>query len=74
MTLGVFRALRIAIKHGEKIFHFHDPEFIVAGLLLKIMGKHVIYDIHEDNSTALLEREYLPIAFRKVLIKNAIKT
>ena len=69
MTLGVFRALRIAIKHGEKIFHFHDPEFIVAGLLLKIMGKHVIYDIHEDNSTALLEREYLPIAFRKVLSK-----
>jgi glycosyltransferase involved in cell wall biosynthesis len=71
MTLGVYRALRAAISHGEKIFHFHDPEFIIAGLVLKIMGKEVIYDIHEDNSTALLEREYLPTKFR-VAISNLL--
>ncbi len=69
MTLGVYRALRSAIKHGDKIFHFHDPEFITAGLILKIMGKRVIYDIHEDNSSALLEREYLPKIFRDRIAK-----
>ena len=70
MTLGVWRALRVAMRQGSRIYHFHDPEFIPAALVLWVMGKRVIYDIHEDNSTALLEREYLPRALRSIIART----
>ncbi len=69
MSLGVWRALRLSLRQRAIVYHFHDPEFIAAGLLLRLFGKKVIYDVHEDNSTALLEREYLPRSLRKVLAR-----
>jgi glycosyltransferase involved in cell wall biosynthesis len=67
MSLGVWRALRLSLRQNAAIYHFHDPEFIPAGLLLRLFGKEVVYDVHEDNSTALLEREYLPRSLRTAL-------
>jgi glycosyltransferase involved in cell wall biosynthesis len=66
MTLGVGRALITALRQRGLVYHFHDPEFIPAALFLRLLGKTVIYDIHEDNSTALLEREYLPRFLRSI--------
>ncbi|MFT7692174.1 MAG: glycosyltransferase involved in cell wall biosynthesis [Candidatus Latescibacterota bacterium] len=69
MTLGVWRALKTALRQRGQIYHFHDPEFIPAALLMRLLGKKLIYDIHEDNSTALLEREYLPRPLRAALAR-----
>lgn len=69
MSLGVWRALRTALRQRGRIYHFHDPEFIPAALFLRLLGKCVIYDIHEDNSTALLEREYLPRTVRALVAR-----
>ena len=41
-------ALFKAIKVNADIYHFHDPELILTGLILKLFGKKVIYDVHED--------------------------
>ena len=60
MSLGVGRASLRALATPADLYHFHDPELIPAGLLLRLLGKRVVYDIHEDNRTALQEREYLP--------------
>lgn len=60
MSLGVARAFLEALATPADLYHFHDPELIPAGLLLRLLGKRVVYDIHEDNRTALREREYLP--------------
>ena len=64
MSLGVGRTLLKALGKRADLYHFHDPELIPAGLLLRLLGKSVVYDIHEDNRTALEEREYLPAPLR----------
>ena len=60
MTAGVVRAFLTALGTRADLYHFHDPELIPAGLLLRLLGKPVVYDIHEDNRTWLREREYRP--------------
>ena len=67
MSLGVGRAFLKALATPADIYHFHDPELICAGLLLRLLGKRVVYDIHEDNRTALQEREYLPSWLRSLV-------
>ena len=45
---------------GAKVFHFHDPELIPVGLLLWLMGKKVIYDIHEDVAQLMKLKKWVP--------------
>jgi glycosyltransferase involved in cell wall biosynthesis len=67
MTLGVLRVLVAALAERPAVFHIHDLELILAGLILRLLRRRVIYDVHEDYATALLEREYLPPRWRPVL-------
>lgn len=50
-----------AIGENGVIYHIHDPELIPVGLLLRLSGKTVIYDVHEYFS------EVIPIRFPKYL-------
>ena len=54
MTRTVWSAYRKAIKIDADIYHFHDSELIPIGLLLKLRGKRVIYDVHEDFPASIL--------------------
>ncbi len=67
MTKTVWTTYRKAIKIDADIYHFHDPELIPIGLLLKCHGKKVIYDVHEDYSEAILYKEWLPSQIRKIV-------
>ena len=49
-----------AIGEGAYIYHFHDPELIIAGIVLRLAGKRVIYDVHEDVVSDLKEKKWLP--------------
>jgi glycosyltransferase involved in cell wall biosynthesis len=53
---GLFR---LALKERATVYHFHDPELISIGLILKFFGKRVIYDVHEDYPKQILYKEWV---------------
>jgi glycosyltransferase involved in cell wall biosynthesis len=63
-TLQIYK---LAISYNADIYHFHDPELIPIGLLLKVKGKKVIYDVHEDVPKQILSKYWIPIFLRKII-------
>ncbi len=52
-------ALIKAIRLNAKIYHFHDPELIFIGIILKILGKRIIYDVHELVYFQIEDKQFL---------------
>ena len=71
LTIFQFKALAKALQQKGSIYHFHDPELIFLGIALKILGKKVVYDVHEDVPQDILLKQYLPVYIRKILAKVA---
>jgi glycosyltransferase involved in cell wall biosynthesis len=69
MTREVRVAYRKALETDANIYHFHDPELIPLGLLLKIRGKKVIYDVHEDVPRQILSKYWIPLKLRSLISK-----
>jgi glycosyltransferase involved in cell wall biosynthesis len=67
MTVTIWDVLIGALRSGARICHFHDPELIPAGLVLKLLGRKVIYDVHEDYPRKMLAKEWIhPIVKRPI--------
>lgn len=67
MICTPFRILVLARKENAYVYHFHDPELIIIGLILKILGKKVIYDVHEDYKELILGKYWIHPFLRKVI-------
>ncbi len=64
MLLTVLDVYRAALRTSAGIYHFHDPELMPAGLMLKLRGKKVVADIHEDYPDYIRTKEYIPLYLR----------
>lgn len=70
----LFRMLKVtrsvykkALSINADVYHIHDPELLPYALKLKRKGKKVIYDAHEDIEAQILNKDYIPLFFRKIL-------
>jgi len=48
ITRVSWQVTREALRAHADLHHFHDVELIPAGLVLRVLGKKVVYDVHED--------------------------
>lgn len=67
MTRTVYSVFKTAVSIDADLYHFHDPELLPAGFLLKLRGKSVIYDAHEDLPRQLLSKPWIHRFIRKPL-------
>jgi len=70
MTAVLWRLYRLAVREDADVYHFHDPELMIVGLLLKLRGKKVIWDVHEHYPNAILDKFYLARPLRRVISKS----
>lgn len=68
-----------AIRARAELYHLHDPELIPCGLLLRLMGKKVVLDIHENVAEDIFDKPWIPAKkllyacfhfFEKVAVKT----
>lgn len=67
MTLTVWRIYRRSRELNGDVFHFHDPELIPAALLLRLSGRKVIYDVHEDLPASVMSRPWIAKWLRRAV-------
>jgi glycosyltransferase involved in cell wall biosynthesis len=64
-TITMARLLLAAAQENASVYHYHDPELMPAGWLLKLFGKKVIYDVHEDYAGSMEDKQWIPAWLRK---------
>ncbi len=60
--------LKRSLRLKAKLYIFHDPELFGVGLLLAMLGRKVIYDCHENLPMQILQKEWVPKLFRRLLV------
>lgn len=70
MTRVLWRLYRLAVKEDADVYHFHDPELMIVGLMLKLRGKKVIWDVHEHYPNSILDKFYLAKSLRRFISKS----
>jgi glycosyltransferase involved in cell wall biosynthesis len=65
MLLRGWQAYRTAKSVDADLYHVHDPELLPWAYVLKLSGKKVIYDAHEDVPRDILTKTWLPEKLRR---------
>ena len=65
----IFSIIPLLRRQKADVYHFHDPELIFTGFLLKkLYGKTVVYDVHEHYTSKLIDKRLGGFAALKNII------
>jgi glycosyltransferase involved in cell wall biosynthesis len=66
-------ALRATLSEGADIYHFHDPELLPLGFVLKALrpSAAVVYDVHEDYPAMMRVKYWIPERLRPLVAQAA---
>ena len=67
LVKGSLSVLRKVHAWNPDLCHFHDPELVPVGLVLKLLGHRVIYDVHEDLPLQIQNKAWIPRPLRPIL-------
>jgi glycosyltransferase involved in cell wall biosynthesis len=67
MLYGPIVALQNAALQNATVVHFHDPELLPLACWLRMRGKKVIYDAHEDAGAQIKSKHYIPKFLRPLV-------
>lgn len=68
MVTTTFKVGLAASRLRAHIYHFHDPELLPVGLMLKLLTRgRVIYDVHEDVPKQIADKHYIPRPARGII-------
>ncbi len=59
--------LILAIREKAYLYHFHDPELMPSGLVLKLLGRSVVYDAHEYYKLKIMSKTGIPGMIRQLI-------
>jgi len=60
MTITAWRVLRHALALKASLYHVHDAELIPVGMVLKLLNKRVVYDVHENLPADIRDKPWIP--------------
>jgi glycosyltransferase involved in cell wall biosynthesis len=55
------------LKNRKAIYHFHDPELLIMGIILSLLKFKVVLDFHEDTGKQIEQKHYINPKFRKLI-------
>lgn len=64
MTKSVLTVCLIAFEENADVYHLHDPELLFVGFVLRLFGKRVVYDVHENVPCQVKSKQWIPALLR----------
>ncbi len=68
IILSIFYVPFLLICSSNKVFHLHDPELLFCALFLKLLNKKVIFDVHEDYSIDISNKDWIYKPLRSIIV------
>ena len=62
-----WRIFARALREKADLYHFHDPELMGVGIALRLCGKKVVYDVHEDVPLQIMNKTWIPGVLKRPL-------